>query len=62
MTGDSGNNNNSGSKSISKEEVIKNMKVLAGPGLKNNIKDGISGKTFSSPDALLNYYGYAIAK
>lgn len=40
------------------QEVIANMKVLAGPGLKNNIKDGISGKTFSSPDELLNYYGY----
>ena len=40
------------------QEVISNMKVLAGPGLKNNIKDGISGKTFSSPDELLNYYGY----
>lgn len=47
---------------VSKEEVIKNMKVLAGPNLQNHIKDGISGKTFSSPDALLNYYGYAIAK
>ena len=31
------------------QEVIANMKVLAGPGLKNNIKDGISGKTFSRP-------------
>lgn len=55
-------NEGNGSSNVSKEDVLKNMKVLAGPGLTNNIKDGISGKTFSSPDALLNYYGYAIAK
>lgn len=48
----------SGNGGYSAQEVIANMKVLAGPGLKNNIKDGISGKTFSSPDELLNYYGY----
>ena len=51
----SGSSENGG---YSAQEVIANMKVLAGPGLKNNIKDGISGKTFSSPDELLNYYGY----
>lgn len=51
----SGSSNNGG---YSAQEVIANMKVLSGPGLKNNIKDGISGKTFSSPDELLNYYGY----
>lgn len=34
------------------------MIVLQGPNLKNNIKDGISGKTFANPDELLNYYGY----
>lgn len=51
----SGSSNKGG---YSAQEVIANMKVLAGPGLKNNIKDGISGKTFSSPDELLNYYGY----
>lgn len=55
-------NESNGSSNASKEDILKNMKVLAGPGLTNNIKDGISGKTFSSPDALLNYYGYAIAK
>lgn len=43
----------------SAKEVIDNVKVIQGPGLTNNIKDGISGKTFSSMDALLNYYGYA---
>lgn len=56
-----GNLSVSGSSSNGKytaQEVIANMKVLAGPNLKNNIKDGISGKTFSSPDELLNYYGY----
>lgn len=41
------------------KEIIDNIKMLQGPGLTNNIKDGISGKTFSSMDALLNYYGYA---
>ena len=40
------------------KEIISNMIVLQGPNLKNNVKDGISGKTFSSPDELLNYYGY----
>lgn len=56
------NNVNSGNaKSYSKEEILKNVKTLSGPNLQNNIKDGISGKTFGSLDALLNYYGYAIA-
>ena len=31
-----------------------------GSRLKNNIKDGYSGKTFNSPEALLAYYGYGI--
>ena len=56
ISGNSGN-----TKSYSKEEILKNVKTLAGPNLQNNIKDGISGKTFGSIDALLNYYGYAIA-
>ena len=43
----------------SPEDIMSKMKVLQGANLKNNIKDGISGKTFSSVDALLNYYGYA---
>lgn len=56
----SGTSNSSANTSkYSAKEVLANMKVLAGPNLQNNIKDGISGKTFSSPDALLNYYGYA---
>lgn len=41
------------------QEIISNIKTVQGPNLKNSIKDGISGKTFSSMDALLNYYGYA---
>ena len=41
------------------KEIIDNIKMLQGPGLTHHIKDGISGKTFSSMDALLNYYGYA---
>ena len=55
------NGNGENAKSYSKEEILKNVKTLAGPNLKNNIQDGISGKTFGSLDALLNYYGYAIA-
>ena len=51
-------NSSSNSGKYSAKEVLANMKILAGPNLQNNIKDGISGKTFSSPDALLNYYGY----
>lgn len=53
-----GNDSNKDGKNYTPEEIIKNMQMLAGPNLKNNIKDGISGKTFSSPDELLNYYGY----
>ena len=55
----SGSSGSSGANSgYTAQQVIANMKVLAGPGLEKNIKDGISGKTFSSPDELLNYYGY----
>lgn len=43
----------------SAKEVISNVKTIQGPGLTNSVKDGISGKTFKSIDALLNYYGYA---
>lgn len=41
------------------EQILSNVTTLQGPNLKNNIKDGLSGKTFSSLDDLLNYYGYA---
>lgn len=41
------------------EEVLKNMKMIQGPNVEKTISDGISGKTFSSPDELLAYYGYA---
>ena len=41
------------------KEVISNIKNIQGPGITNSIQDGISGKTFKSVDALLNYYGYA---
>jgi len=47
-------------KPTSPKDVIKNMKVLQGPLIKNNIADGYSGKTFSSPKALLAYYGYGV--
>ena len=40
----------------SSDEVLSNVKVVQGPGVVNSVKDGISGKTFKSIDALLNYY------
>ena len=49
---------NEETKQYTAKEVIANMKVLQGPNTNGAVKDGISGKTFSSPDALLNYYGY----
>lgn len=49
---------NEETKQYTAKEVIANMKVLQGPNINGAVKDGISGKTFSSPDALLNYYGY----
>ena len=50
--------NNTKSNQYTAKDVIANMKVLQGPNTNGAVKDGISGKTFSSPDALLNYYGY----
>lgn len=63
---------NSTSKSSEKNELVTNtseqytakdimskMTILQRPGNQGAVKDGISGKTFSSVDALLNYYGYA---
>lgn len=41
------------------KEIISKIQNVQGPGVANSIKDGISGKTFKSIDALLNYYGYA---
>ena len=41
------------------EKILSNVKTIQGPNLKNSVKDGLSGKTFSSIDDLLNYYGYA---
>lgn len=52
------NSDNTQSKQYTAKEVIANMKILQGPNTNGAVKDGISGKTFSSPDALLNYYGY----
>ena len=52
------NSDNTQSKQYTAKEVIANMKILQGPNTTGAVKDGISGKTFSSPDALLNYYGY----
>lgn len=41
------------------EQILANIKNIQGPNLRNSIKDGLSGKTFSNIDQLLNYYGYA---
>lgn len=41
------------------EQILANTKNIQGPNLKNSIKDGLSGKTFSNINQLLNYYGYA---
>ena len=40
------------------KEVISKMTILQQPGNQGAVRDGISGKTFSSVDELLNYYGY----
>lgn len=40
------------------KDVIGKMTILQQPGNQGVVKDGISGKTFSSVDELLNYYGY----
>lgn len=40
------------------KDVIGKMTILQQPGNQGAVKDGISGKTFSSVDELLNYYGY----
>lgn len=42
----------------SSEDLLANMTIVQGPNLQANIKDKYSGKTFSSIDELLNYYGY----
>lgn len=40
------------------KDIIAKMTLLQQPGNQGVVKDGISGKTFSSVDELLNYYGY----
>lgn len=43
----------------SPKEIMDNIKMIQGPGLTNNIKDGLTGKTYSSVDSLMashNYY------
>ena len=47
------------SKQYDVQTILSKMKVKQGPLLKEPIYDGISGKSFTSVDALLNYYGYA---
>lgn len=45
-------------KDYSLEEVTKNISVVSGPGVTKYVKDNISGKTFSSVEELLKYYGF----
>lgn len=52
-------NTNDLSEQYSAKDIMAKMKILQLPGNQGAVKDGISGKTFSSVDALLNYYGYA---
>lgn len=52
--------NNTKPKEIpSVEKVLANVKTIQGPNVSSGVKDGLSGKTFSNIDQLLNYYGYA---
>ena len=53
------NSSNNSSQQYTAKDVISKMTILQQPGNQGAVKDGISGKTFSSVDALLNYYGYA---
>ena len=40
------------------QQLLQNMQVIQGAGVKNNIKDPYSGKTFSSPEEMLAYHHY----
>ncbi len=54
---DDGVNNTTQTK-YSPQEILSKVQTVQGPGIKNNIKDGISGETFGSMEELLAYYGY----
>ena len=54
-----GNNTKPKEETPSVEKVLANAKTIQGPNVSSGIKDGLSGKTFSNIDQLLNYYGYA---
>lgn len=56
------NNSSSSNNQKTVQEIMKNVVTLQGPGLVNNIKDKSTGKTYASINALLNDYGYAVAK
>lgn len=49
-------NNDSSQKQYTRDEVLANMTILQRPGNQGAVKDGISGKTFSSLTDLLKYY------
>lgn len=52
-----GSNTGSNSEPTPKE-IIGNIKTIQGPGLTNNIKDGLTGKTYSSIEALMASHKY----
>ena len=54
-----GGNDTKPKETPSVEKVLANVKTIQGPNVSSGVKDGLSGKTFSNIDQLLNYYGYA---
>lgn len=47
---------------LTPQEVLSGIKILPNPGDPTPILDTRSGKRFSNPDEVLNYYGYAAVK
>lgn len=41
------------------EDILKNVQIIQGAGLTNNVKDGLTGRSYGSLDELLASYGYA---
>ncbi len=51
-----GNKNKNTNKTITVNDILKNLKTVQGPGIKNNIYDSYSGKYFSSIADVMKYY------
>jgi hypothetical protein len=56
------NVNDSGNQRPSKEEIVKNIRVVQAPGNQGAVVDGLTNKKYSSLESLLNSYGYATAR